>query len=131
MEADLSFERVFDGLGVRYVHVSRPPNTYRQESHWGLDQATGHIVSLALTSRPPPAELQSAFYVAEEWTDSSVVLVHQRLLSDPFAPNRFTYTVSDGRLKMVWEVVRAGTGWQMGDYIECDRLVADLAPAPS
>ncbi|WP_129791766.1 hypothetical protein [Sphingosinicella sp. CPCC 101087] len=122
IEADLSFEPVFGGLGLRFTHVDRPPHSYRQESHWGFDRESGHIVSLALTGSARAAEPSAAAYVAETWTESSLTLVHRHLLTDPFAPNRFTYTVTGGRLKKTWEVARTEGQWQMGDYLDCDRV---------
>jgi hypothetical protein len=120
LASDLSFSRAADGLSLRYVHVSRAPNRYRQESQWGLDKDTGRLVSLAFTTFDAEGNTNAAMYVAESWTRDKVVLVHQRLLSDPFAPNRFTYTLQGAVLKMVWEVGRGGQ-WRMGDYLDCTR----------
>ncbi len=127
LAADLRFERVFDGLGMRYVHVDRAPNSYRQDSHWVFDRESGHIVSLALTGFGKPIEANAALYVGEEWTANSVTLVHRRLLADPFAVNRFRYSVADGRLKMVWEVSRVAGQWKMGDYLDCGRAKGEGA----
>ena len=121
IEADLRFQPVFGGLGLRFTHIDRAPHTYRQESHWGFDRESGLIVSLALTGSARAPEPSAAIYVAESWTESSVTLVQRRLLADPFAPNRFTYTVAGGRLRKVWEVARAEGRWQMGDYLDCER----------
>lgn len=123
IEADLSFTGIFDGLGVRYVHVVRGSNAYRQESHWGLDRESGHIVSLALAGRPP-AEPGGAFYVAELWGEDFAMFTHRSLLSDPFAPNRFAYRIADDRLRMEWEIARNGGDWEMGDFLDCDRVEA-------
>lgn len=121
IEADLRFEPVFGGLGVRFTHVDRAPHTYRQESHWGFDRESGLIVSLALTGSSRAPEPSAAVYVAESWTENSLTLVQRTLLAEPFAPNRFTYTVTNGRLRKVWEVARTEGVWQMGDYLDCER----------
>ena len=48
-------------------------------------------------------------------------LVARALHAEPWAPNRFAYTLAnDDSLRMVWEVERNGE-WVMGDYLDCAR----------
>lgn len=120
LEADLSFSPALGGRGLRYVHVDRSPNTYRQESVWGFDKDSGQLASLAYISFSGPLP-SAALYIAASVTDTSATLVHQKLFSDPFAPNRFRYDVTGkDKLGMVWEV-RRDNEWRMGDYLKCDR----------
>lgn len=119
LKADLAFEPSFQGRTLRYTHVDKAPNTYQQHSTWGVDAGSGHLVSLAfLAFKPGPGE--PALYVSEDWSPKKVTFVHKKLLKDPFAPNRFTYSVAGDTLKMLWEVERKGM-WRMGDFLECKR----------
>jgi hypothetical protein len=121
LAANLKFKRSPDGQSIHYSHVDRAPNTYRQEANWGVDKDSGHMISLAFTAFGDQRSPSAAMYVAEKWSADSVTLVHKKLLADPFAPNRFTYSVSGGKLKMLWEVRRGESEWRMGDYLDCER----------
>jgi hypothetical protein len=125
LASDLTFTATLDGRGLHYSHVDRAPNVYRQQAVWGHDKETGQMVSLAFTAFPPEPMPSAAMYQADSVTKNSVRLIHKRLLSDPFAPNRFTYTVEGtNKLNMVWEVSRKEGEWKMGDYLNCDRRPA-------
>lgn len=122
LAADLAFRRSLDGRTILFTHVDRAPNSYRQSSQWTLDRETGRLVSLAATASKPDGIPGAALYVADRWTANSITLVHTRLLAEPFAPNRFTYSIDgDGNLKKLWEIRRKGADWAMGDYLDCKR----------
>jgi hypothetical protein len=123
LAADLSFTRSPDGRSIHYSHVDRAPSDYRQSAHWGLDKDSGHIVSLTFVGFGEEARPSASMYVDEGWSANSLTLVHKKLISEPFAPNRFTYTSAGDTLKMLWEVGR-GDIWKMGDYLDCKKAPA-------
>lgn len=119
LKADLTFTRMEGGTGLRYLHTDRAPNAYRQEAFWGVDKKTGQLIATGFTGTSGKPDLNAVMYLGENMSDNSATFVHQRLLSDPFAPNRFIYSIEGGTLRMVWEVYR-NNEWKMGDYLVCD-----------
>lgn len=120
LEADLAFERGLGGRTLRYTHRDRLPSVYLQDGSWGVDKESGRLVSLAFTGLGPEPSPTAALYAAETVSPTSVVFVHQRLLKEPWAPNRFTYALEGETLRMTWEVQRQEI-WKMGDYLVCRR----------
>jgi hypothetical protein len=123
LAADLGFTLSPDRRSIRYSHVDRAPSDYRQSAHWGLDKASGHILSLAFVGfgKEPKPSGAMYVYVAKSWTANSLTLVHKKLTAEPFADNRFTYTLAGKTLKMLWEVRRGAGEWKMGDYLDCKK----------
>jgi hypothetical protein len=67
--------------------------------------------------------LAPQLFVAQIWSERSVVFVARPLTSPPFAANRFTYTLeTPNTLNMVWEVERKDA-WSVGDQLSCDRTL--------
>lgn len=120
LAADLSFTLTPDGRAMWFEHLDRAPNVYWQRAIWALDSARG-IVSLGVAGSTKQRTGRSAFFVARAWSTNAVTLVADTIKAPPFAPNRFTYsTTGENKLKMVWELARAGT-WVVGDSLLCTR----------
>ena len=122
LTSDLSFSPRNGGRSLAYHHADRAPNSFIQDATWGPDTANDAIVSLAFAGNQ--ATLGPQLFVAKDWSASRIVLVAQALTSPPFRPNRFTYSVTDGkRLDVLWEVERDGT-FGTGDRLTCARTAS-------
>jgi len=120
LAADLRFTPTSDGRAVRYAHVDRAPSRYAQDAVWAFDAASGRIASAAAVSVGSAEPTSVSLYVADAWAPDSLQLDARPLLTDPWAPNRFSYAVRGDSLRMVWELQQGGA-WRMGDYLDCER----------
>jgi hypothetical protein len=120
LAADLQFTPGVDGRIITFEHVDRAPGAYWQRSTWGYDAKAGRVTSLAMTGSTKDKSSIPAMFTSRAWTESSITLDADTLRTPPFAPNRFTYSVSAAGLKMVWELGRGGV-WALGDSLDCKR----------
>jgi len=119
LSSDITITLLADARAVHYQHRDRPPTDFVQETLWGPDPQNNQLVSVAFAGNAKA--LAPQLFVAQIWSERSVVFEARPLTTPPFAANRFTYTLEPpNTLKMVWEVQRKDA-WSLGDQLTCDR----------
>jgi hypothetical protein len=120
VEADLTFSPELDGTWLLYRHSDRPPGRFKSISMWGVDQASGRLISSAQDSSGG-----TRLFTSQGWKKDSVTFESAPILDRPPLKERFRYErQASDRFKMTYEVGSDDGHWKLGDYLVCKKRAA-------
>jgi hypothetical protein len=121
IEADVSFTSELDGKWLLYRHNDRPPGQFKAIALWGVDEASGKLIS-TMEDNFGGARL----FTSDGWKDGSLTFGRVGMLDQKIRQERFRYErQSENSFKMTYERSSnegpADAQWKMGDFIVCMR----------